>query len=62
MNLPLPSGSSPAEKPPQSTKIWHAAIASFIRRIESKIASAVRLQNTSLRTSAPARRKAFAVS
>ena len=62
MNLPLPSGSSPAEKPPLSTKMWHLSIMLFMRSIEAKISSAVRSQNTLVTTFAPARSNCLAVS
>ena len=62
MNLPLPSGSSPAEKPPESIRIWQPSMAAPISSMERRTSSPVRLRNTPNCTSAPALRKALAVS
>ena len=62
MNLAEPSGSSPDEKPPASAKIWQPLISRAITSIERAMSSAVRLQNTDVRTSAPAVRNALAMS
>ena len=62
MNLPLPSGSSPAENPPESMSIWQVRIPAAISSIESKTSLSDRLRNTVMRTSAPALRKALAES
>ena len=62
MNLPLPSGSSPAENPPHRASIWHSDMFFFISAMERKISSLLRLQKVVILTSAPALRKALAVS
>ena len=62
MNLALPSGSSPPEKPPGSMTIWEASMA-FTRASQLAVTSAgVRLRMTRISGSAPAARKALAVS
>ena len=62
MNLALPSGSSPPEKPPGSMTIWEASMA-LTRASQLAVTSAgVRLRMTSTSGSAPAARKARAVS
>ena len=62
MNLPLPSGSSPEEKPPQNARIWLSSIRFASVSMEESTSAGVRFLNTYGRTSAPALRKAFAVS
>ena len=62
MNLPLPSGSSPALKPPGSMMIWDSLIPFTMAWIVSSIAWAVRLRMIKILLSAPARSKARAVS
>ena len=62
MNLALPSGSSPPEKPPGSMTIWLSLMA-FTSASQLAVTSAgVRLRMTSTSGSAPARAKARAVS
>ena len=62
MSLPLPSGSSPPEKPPGMTSIWLRARASAMRSRLSSTPSGLRLRTTSISGSAPARARARAVS
>ena len=62
MNLPLPSGSSPAENPPESIRIWQLSMFSRISAMESKTSWSVRFLNTVVLTSAPAFLNALAVS
>ena len=62
MNFPLPSGSSPALKPPGNMMIWESWIPFTIAWIVSSIACAVRLRMIKILLSAPARSKARAVS
>ena len=60
--MALPSGSSPPEKPPGSITIWLVRIAFTSASQLSATAAGVRLFTTSTCGSAPARRKARAVS
>ena len=62
MNLPEPSGSSPAEKPPGSMTICAFSMPFTIASTDSSMPLAVRLRKMKVSTSAPARRKAFALS
>ena len=61
-NLALPSGSSPAEKPPGNMMIWAWLMAFSNSSTDSRMSAAVRLRNTFVTTSAPARSNAFALS
>ena len=61
-NLALPSGSSPAEKPPGNMIICAWAMALWNSSTEPLISSALKFRNTLVTTSAPARRNAFALS
>lgn len=61
-NLALPSGSSPAEKPPGNMMIWASLMAFSNSSTESLISSALRFLNTLVTTLAPARSKALALS
>ena len=61
-NFALPSGSSPAEKPPGNITIWDLPISAAYSRTDSSISEAVRLRNTFVTTEAPARSKALALS
>ena len=62
MNLALPSGSSPPEKPPGRTIIWLSPIMRAAASMLSVMAAGLRLLMTSTRGSAPARMRARAVS
>ena len=62
MNLPLPSGSSPPEKPPGSMTIWARRMAASIRAMVSSIWAGARFLTTRISVSAPARWKALALS
>ena len=62
MNFPLPSGSSPAEKPPESMSIWQESMQAAISSIESKTSLSERFLNTDVVTLAPAFLNALAVS
>ena len=62
MNLALPSGSSPPEKPPGSMTIWLFLMALTRASQLSATAAGVRLLMTSTCASAPAFSKACAVS
>ena len=62
MNLPLPSGSSPPENPPGMNTIWAPARAWANRSVEAAMPAGVRLFSTSTTGSAPASRRALAVS
>ena len=62
MNLALPSGSSPPEKPPGSITIWLSPIARTKASQLAVTSAGVRLRTTRIFGSAPARAKARAVS
>ena len=62
MNLALPSGSSPPEKPPGIMMIWLLSIFSTKAFVLSATASGVRLLMMKVSGTAPARSKASAVS
>ena len=62
MNLPEPSGSSPAEKPPGIMRICEREMASARALSDSPSPAASRLRSTRISGSAPARRNARAVS
>ncbi len=62
MNLPLPSGSSPAENPPGIMRIWARRMAWAMASRDSSTARASRLRNTTVSVTAPARSNTWAVS
>ena len=62
INLPEPSGSSPAEKPPGIIIIWLSFIRFVISLTESVISEAVKFLITKISLSAPALLNAFIVS
>ena len=62
INLPEPSGSSPAEKPPGSITICAALMPLTSASTDSSMPFAVRLRKTNTSVSAPARRNAFSLS
>ena len=62
MNLAEPSGSSPPEKPPGIMTIWLARMRRASSWVLSATASGVRLLITKVSASAPAARKARALS
>jgi len=62
MNLPEPSGSSPALKPPGNIRIWDSASLALITSIDSFNCSGVWLRMSTISVSAPARSKARAES
>ena len=62
MNLPEPSGSSPAEKPPGIMRICEREMASAKALSDSARPAASKLRRTRISGSAPARRNARAVS
>ena len=62
MNLPDPSGSSPALKPPGNMMIWAWAMRLAISSIDSAKSCAVLLRRTMTSATAPARSKASAES
>ena len=62
MNLPLPSGSSPPEKPPGRKTIWAFFRARLNRSVEATMPAADRLLRTSTTGSPPASRTALALS
>ena len=62
INLPEPSGSSPAEKPPGSITICARLMPSASASMDSSMPLAVRLRKTNTSVSAPARRNAFSLS
>ena len=62
INLPLPSGSSPPEKPPGNAIICELSISAFIASIDFSISLEELFLTTNVFTFAPAFSKAFAVS
>ena len=62
MNLPLPSGSSPPEKPPGNAIICAASMRFFISATEYSMSAAVRFFMTKISAFAPSRSKARAMS